>query len=152
GRASRPEEEGTRSLAPVEIRSGAIIHQELLVDGSYFYTIQANTIQGLRIFADARELLGRQVCDPLESGFSRSVTWWTGWTPAVVAGLTFSLGSSSRVAEEEAEPSAAEILAALTSHDLPVPRQRELILAAEVLRFDNGQSEALKPLLRRYID
>src|SRR5206468_2024979 len=111
-----------------------------------------NTFQGLRTFENARELLVRPTEDIGESRHP-AVIWWQGWTaPVVVSGFTVPAALSVSAEEEDSESTAAEVLADLTLPEVAAPRRRQLILTAEVLRFDSDQVAQLEGILRQYVD
>jgi hypothetical protein len=147
------ESESPLLLTPEEIRSGAIITYDFTEDGTPVCKIEANTARGLRTFYNFHEFFGLPASKTVTVHLIAHTGWLSGWGPSVMASTTTS-GSLSLPPEtaEEAEPSAAEVLASLAASDVTAAERRRMILAAEVLRFDASQAEALKPLLRRHID
>lgn len=150
--ARQLENESVSQLPPVEINSGAIIPQFYLADGTLVYMIQANTLQGLRTFENALELSGQSVGAMSESGQTTWISWGTWAAPLVLSSCITPSEPVSSETEEEAELTPGEILSGLTSADLTISKQRQLILAAEVLRFEEAQVAELEPILRTYVD
>ncbi len=138
-------------LTPEEIFSGAIFTYDFTDEGTPICKIEANTARGLRSFSNFAELLGGKGAKRVTLHVTTGTNWLSGWGPTVTAVSTSSLSMTSEAADE-VEPSATDVLAGLAAREVSVGDQRRMILAAESLRLDAGQAEALKPLLRRYID
>lgn len=146
------EDEPPLLLAPEEIRSGAIFTCVFTDDRTPIYMIEANTVRGLRMFSNILEFVDFQASPIVAFSFPTRTVWSSDWGTTVTGSATTGGAAFAPSEPEEAEASAAEVLATLETAGVPAANRRRMILAAEVLRFDAAQAESLKPLLRRYID
>lgn len=151
-----------------EIRSGAIFTCDFTDEGIPVCRIEANTSRGLRTFSNFHEFFGRPALEFFYFAGHGSWASERGGSEqphheAMLFDGSWSLergNSGSPVffmnacsdAHEEVEPFAEEVLRILASSDLDALKRRQLILAAEGLRFDVDQIGLLEPILRLYVD
>jgi len=153
-RAVQLQAEALSQLPPVEISSGAILPTGYWADGSVIYSIQANTLQGLRMFQEAKEYL--DLSGAFVSGLvfrPQATVYFSGWTNTTTIAAVPGPGVAC-AAEGDVSPelSPGDVISVLTEPTVSPARRRLAIIAAETLHLEGRETELLKPVLRDFIE